>query len=50
MTQWNEAGEAEVEYRGAKWTARTLEGEEKAAGVYEIAKIEGSVLYLKKAS
>ena len=50
VTQWNKAGEAEVEYRGAKWTARTLKGEEKAAGVYEIAKIEGSVLYLKKSS
>lgn len=50
VKSWDEKGFATVQYRGADWQARALDGEEKVAGSYVIARVEGSVLYLKKLS
>lgn len=47
---WDEAGCATVQYRGADWQARALDGEPRTQGAYVIVRVEGSVLYLKKSS
>lgn len=48
VEQWSEAGIASVNYRGARWQARVIEGEEKTPGTYVIVRVEGSVLFVKK--
>ena len=48
VEQWDEVGMTSVNYRGARWQARALEGEPRVSGAYVIVRVEGSVLYLKK--
>lgn len=50
VTEWDEGGMTSVNYRGAQWQARALEGEPRVAGAYTIVRVEGSMLYLKKAN
>lgn len=48
VDSWNEAGIASVNYRGARWQARAIEGEQRTPGIYVIVRVEGSVLFVKK--
>lgn len=50
VNAWDEAGCATVQYRGADWQARALDGEPRTQGAYIIVRVEGSILYLKKSS
>ena len=50
VNAWDEAGCATVQYRGADWQARALDGEPLTQGAYVIVRVEGSILYLKKSS
>lgn len=50
VNAWDEAGCATVQYRGADWQARALDGELRTQGAYVIVRVEGSILYLKKSS
>lgn len=50
VNAWDEAGCATVQYRGADWQARALDGEPRTQGAYVIVRVEGSILYLKKSS
>lgn len=50
VNAWDEAGCATVQYRGADWQARALDGESLIQGAYVIVRVEGSILYLKKSS
>ena len=50
VNAWDEAGCATVQYRGADWQARALDGEPRTLGAYVIVRVEGSILYLKKSS
>ena len=50
VNAWDEAGCATVQYRGADWQARALDGESLTQGAYVIVRVEGSILYLKKSS
>ncbi len=50
VNAWDEAGCTTVQYRGADWQARALDGEPRTQGAYVIVRVEGSVLYLKKSS
>ena len=50
VNAWDEAGCATVQYRGADWQARALDGEPRIQGAYVIVRVEGSILYLKKSS
>lgn len=50
VNAWDEAGCATVQYRGADWQARALDGEPGTQGAYVIVRVEGSILYLKKSS
>ena len=50
VNAWDEAGCTTVQYRGADWQARALDGEPRTQGAYVIVRIEGSILYLKKSS
>lgn len=50
VNAWDEAGCATVQYRGADWQARALDGEPLIQGAYVIVRVEGSILYLKKSS
>ena len=48
VDNWNEAGIASVNYRGVRWQARAIEGEQRTPGAYVIVRVEGSVLFVKK--
>lgn len=50
VNAWDEAGCTTVQYRGADWQARALDGEPRTQGAYVIVRVEGSILYLKKSS
>lgn len=50
VNAWDEAGCATVQYRGADWQTRALDGEPRTQGAYVIVRVEGSILYLKKSS
>ena len=50
VNAWDEAGCSTVQYRGADWQARALDGEPRTQGAYVIVRVEGSILYLKKSS
>lgn len=50
VNAWDEAGCTTVQYRGADWQARVLDGEPRIQGAYVIVRVEGSILYLKKSS
>ena len=50
VNAWDEAGCTTVQYRGADWQARVLDGEPRTQGASVIVRVEGSVLYLKKSS
>lgn len=50
VNAWDEAGCTTVQYRGADWQVRLLDGEPRTQGAYVIVRVEGSVLYLKKSS
>lgn len=50
VNAWDDAGCATVQYRGADWQARALDGEPLTQGAYVIVRVEGSILYLKKSS
>lgn len=50
VNAWDETGCTTVQYRGADWQARALDGEPRTHGAYVIVRVEGSILYLKKSS
>lgn len=50
VNAWDETGCTTVQYRGADWQARALDGEPRTQGAYVIVRVEGSILYLKKSS
>lgn len=50
VTEWNDNGRATVQYRGAQWEVRALEPSERVPGSFVIERVEGSVLYVRRAS